>query len=132
MSVPLTQHDTRLSEKFSEKAYDEHIETVEVLDVQPVSAFADLPRLKALKVFWKVAFFCVAVAWAAIMDGFCITIPGSIVANKYFIAQFGTIIVNGKLTLDARYVGAFTGVQSAGQVGRADRPTLALHRVNGD
>ena len=45
-------------------------------------------------------------------------VPGSIVANPYFIDQFATICdANGQnCALDARYVGAFTAVQSIGQI----------------
>lgn len=44
------------------------------------------------------------------------TVPGSIVANTYFIKQFATVCSKGSCALDARYVGAFTGVQSVGQI----------------
>jgi hypothetical protein len=45
------------------------------------------------------------------------SVPGSIVANKYFIAQFCTVTeANGKCALDSVYVGAWTAVQSVGQI----------------
>ncbi len=45
------------------------------------------------------------------------SVPGSIVANKSFIAQFGTERnAKGALVLDPRYVGGFTAVQSIGQI----------------
>ena len=43
-------------------------------------------------------------------------VPGSIVANTYFINQFCTVHSSKGCALDARYVGAFTGVQSIGQI----------------
>lgn len=44
-------------------------------------------------------------------------VPGSIVANKHFIAQFCTVKeANGKCALDSVYVGAWTAVQSVGQI----------------
>jgi hypothetical protein len=108
----------------------------------PESPFKHMPRRKAARVFWKVVICCVMVAWTAIMDGFLITsewhrapgevrdcagtkafvaynprtVPGSIVANTYFIQQFATVCSKGSCALDARYVGAFTGVQSVGQI----------------
>lgn len=101
------------------------------LDV-PLSPFRDMPRRRAIRVFWKVCLFSFLVAWTAIMDGFLITsqylltvlcmhetevtVPGSIVANKYFIKQFCTVTVKGECALDPRYVGGFTGVQSVGQI----------------
>lgn len=53
---------------------------------------------------------------AAIFDGYAVTIPGNIVANPGFVAVFGTIQTSAGLVLDPRYVGAWTGVQSAGQI----------------
>lgn len=45
------------------------------------------------------------------------TVPGSIVANKSFIAQFATErTAKGAMVLDPRYVGGFTAVQSIGQI----------------
>lgn len=44
-------------------------------------------------------------------------VPGSIVANKNFIAQFCTVTEgDGKCALDSVYVGAWTAVQSVGQI----------------
>lgn len=44
-------------------------------------------------------------------------VPGSIVANATFIDQFGTVTSStGVLSLDSRYVGGFTAVQSIGQI----------------
>lgn len=100
----------------------------------PVSPFKDLPRSKAIWVFKKAVLYAVLVAWAALMDGFLISsesggapdilnqlteisVPGSIVANKYFIAQFCTVTeANGNCALDSVYVGAWTAVQSVGQI----------------
>ena len=46
-----------------------------------------------------------------------LSVPGSIVANTWFIKQFCTIhTAKGQCVLDSRYVGAFTGIQSVGQI----------------
>jgi len=100
----------------------------------PVSPLKDMPRRQAVWVFRKAVLFAMLVAWAAIMDGYLIssestssnhfsrvlltwTVPGSIVANKHFIAQFCTVTeANGSCALDSVYVGAWTAVQSVGQI----------------
>jgi hypothetical protein len=62
-----------------QKAEHDHIEVDDtnlksgLEDAPPMSAFQNMPRSKAIRVFWKVALFSVLVAWTAIMDGFLIT-----------------------------------------------------------
>lgn len=48
--------------------------------------------------------------------GYTLSLPGSIVANRGFIAQFGTVYVNGQLQLDAQYVGLWNAINFVSQV----------------
>lgn len=111
-------------------AEDEKVATEEDI---PTSAFKDMPRKQALWVFRRAVLYSLLVAWAALMDGYLISsapilpcsrllgtdvglVPGSIVANKYFITQFCTVGTGGACALDSVYVGAWTAVQSVGQI----------------
>lgn len=43
-------------------------------------------------------------------------IPGSISANTSFVQTFGTVELHGTKQLNAQYVAAWGGIQSAGQI----------------
>lgn len=139
MDVVKTHPDSKTTEMAIENAEAEYANELEkdakgIEQDVPVSPFKDLPRRKAIWVYKKAVMYAVLVAWAALMDGFLIssttsvypksaqltissTVPGSIVANKYFIRQFCTVTeANGNCALDSVYVGAWTAVQSVGQI----------------
>ncbi|KAJ9121876.1 hypothetical protein QFC24_004458 [Naganishia onofrii] len=77
-----------------------------------------LGALKTVRLFWKPVLIACLVAVAAIFDGYCVTVPGSIIVSQGFIAVFGTIgsKADGTLALSAQHVSAWGGVQSAGQI----------------
>jgi len=125
----------------AEAEYAKKLNTGDYEDI-PVSPLKDMPRRQAVWVFRKAVLFAMLVAWAAIMDGYLISskwlayshvsrlkrlVPGSIVANKHFVAQFCTVTEsNGSCALDSVYVGAWTAVQSVGQI--IGKPVIA-HRL---
>lgn len=50
-------------------------------------------------------------------DGYQVNLNGSIIANKGFIRQFGTVrSATGVLSLDPKHVSVWGGIQSVGQV----------------
>lgn len=55
-----------------------------------------------------------AIAWGILT---VLRVPGSIIANAGFVAQFGTIVAaDGSRALDPNHVGAWGGIGSAGQI----------------
>lgn len=81
------------------------IEKIEHVEPYVVSAFHGLTRQQTVRTYWKVSdvshwksrnrlirqavLFCLFASVAAAMDGFQTKIPGSIIANRGFINQFG-------------------------------------------
>ena len=108
MSVPLPlsainphdqQHELKLTTSKQSVQAIEYQEENEV-----TSIFSELGRVQTAKKYWRVSrlqlsvgsfaynqavLFCMISALAAAMDGFQTKIPGSIIANRGFINQFG-------------------------------------------
>lgn len=61
------------------KESQEHIEMMPSVgfgatsQLKKVSNYADVPRAKALRMFWRVALFSLMAAWTAIMDGYLVS-----------------------------------------------------------
>ncbi|RSH90015.1 hypothetical protein EHS25_001348 [Saitozyma podzolica] len=79
------------------------------------SPFDDMSFVRTFKVFWKAELIAFIAAFSAAADGYQILMTGSIIANKGFIAQFGTQIPKGSLILSAQVLAIWGGVQSLGQ-----------------
>lgn len=122
-------HSSDIEYKADVTTHDEAIADSKVIEGHAVSAYITLGRLATARKFWKACLFCACAAFgkflscmclivsAAIFDGFAVTIPGSIVANQGFIQIFGTERgPTGAQIIPANQVGAWTGVQSAGQI----------------
>ncbi|RSH91967.1 hypothetical protein EHS25_009337 [Saitozyma podzolica] len=87
------------------------LEMIEDVDGQKGSAtgflksnYADWTRRQLIRKFWRMYLFGLLVSFSGLFAGYIDTAPGSVVANQGFIKQFGTVVENGKLSLDADYV----------------------------
>ena len=78
--------------------------------------FEEYGVLKTIRIFKKAVLIGALAAFATSFDGYQISITGSIIANKGFIAQFGTVQNKaGALILDANVLAVWGGIQSLGQ-----------------
>ena len=70
------------------------------------SNYADWSRGRLVRKFWLMYAYGLLVATSGLFAGYIDTAPGSVVANKSFIKQFGTVHdpKTGKLALNADYV----------------------------
>ncbi|KAM0754628.1 general substrate transporter [Meredithblackwellia eburnea MCA 4105] len=85
--------------------------------VVPKSKLDSLTIPQALKVYRKASLICALAAFSAMCDGYQVNLNGSIIVNKGFIKQFGTVKSSaGVLSLNAQYVSVWGGMQSVGQV----------------
>ena len=111
MSVPLplsaiNPHDQQHELKLTTSK--QSIQAIEYQEENEVtSIFSELGRVQTAKKYWMVSrlqlsigniaydqavLFCMISALAAAMDGFQTKIPGSIIANRGFINQFGACL----------------------------------------
>ena len=80
------------------------------------TSFDELGVIATIKLFKKAVLIGALAAFATSFEGYQISITGTIIANKGFIAQFGTAHSSaGKLILDANVLAVWGGIQSLGQ-----------------
>lgn len=79
------------------------------------SAYAHTAYWTLIKQFWRVILLCLGIYTGAMFDGYAITVPGSVAANKSFINYLGEEI-NGKKVLNAQWVSAWGGMSSGCQI----------------
>jgi len=106
------QHELKLTTSKQSVQALEYQEENEV-----TSIFSELGRVQTAKKYWMAVCFCMISALAACMDGFQTKIPGSIIANRGFINQFGTITgKDGLLQLDPQHIAAWGGIFQGGVI----------------
>ncbi|GFZ49652.1 hypothetical protein JCM24511_07053 [Saitozyma sp. JCM 24511] len=95
----------------------------------PVSAFVNLTKWQATKIFWRATLLCFFGGLCVLMEGYQGQITGSIVSNTGFIAQFGTTVAStGQKALNAEYVSAWGGTSGAFQMMGQQISTLIADR----
>lgn len=102
------------------------------------SNYADWPKAKVIRKFWRLYVFGLAAGLAGMYIGYTLSAPGNIVANQGefgapetgllrttttadqpgFINQFGTVHnpTTGELELDAKYVSFWSGFNMVSQI----------------
>ncbi|KAL8292368.1 hypothetical protein RQP46_001834 [Phenoliferia psychrophenolica] len=104
----------------SDIAKDTDIKKIEDASDAPMARKSVLDGLsvrQSIGVFKKTSLFCAIAAFSAMCDGYQVNLNGSIIVNKGFIRQFGTITsATGVISLDPTYVSVWGGMQSVGQV----------------
>ncbi|KAF5007945.1 hypothetical protein FDECE_5757 [Fusarium decemcellulare] len=79
--------------------------------VQMRSELDDLPILKAVGIYWRIASICMMAAFSAALEGYQLALTNSIVSNKGFIRQMS----NGGSKLNPTHVAVWGGMLSTGQ-----------------
>ncbi|KAJ5116850.1 general substrate transporter [Penicillium angulare] len=80
--------------------------------VQMRSTLDDLPMLKAIRMYWRIALICMLAAFSAALDGYQVSIASSIVSNKGFIR----IMSGGGTEINPTHVAVWGGMLSTGQL----------------
>ncbi|KAJ3469383.1 hypothetical protein MRS44_003448 [Fusarium solani] len=79
--------------------------------VQMRSELDNLPILKALRIYWRIALICMMAAFSAALEGYQLALANAIVSNKGFIRQMS----NGGTKLNPTHVAVWGGMLSTGQ-----------------
>ncbi|EEU46206.1 uncharacterized protein NECHADRAFT_79489 [Fusarium vanettenii 77-13-4] len=79
--------------------------------VQMRSELDNLPILKALRIYWRIALICMMAAFSAALEGYQLALANAIVSNKGFIRQ----MPNGGTKLNPTHVAVWGGMLSTGQ-----------------
>ncbi|GFZ52130.1 hypothetical protein JCM24511_09903 [Saitozyma sp. JCM 24511] len=80
------------------------------------SRFDDLSLGKACWTFRKALFYCFVAYTSSVMEGFVLTMSGSIIANQGFINQFGETQPDGSKVLNTSWVSAWGAIINVGQI----------------
>ncbi|KAH8743739.1 general substrate transporter [Diaporthe sp. PMI_573] len=83
----------------------------EGVEVQMRSTLDDLPILKAVRIYWRVAAICMMAAFNAALEGYQLALTNSIVSNKGFIRTMS----GGGTKLNPTYISVWGGMLSTGQ-----------------
>ncbi|UKZ82540.1 hypothetical protein TrVFT333_010329 [Trichoderma virens FT-333] len=79
--------------------------------VQMRSELDDLPILKAVRIYWRIAAICMVAAFSAALEGYQLALTNAIVSNKGFIRQMS----GGGTKINPTHVAVWGGMLSTGQ-----------------